>query len=421
MASGNGENPRGDVRLKTGKSGRLGAAIVVMFLFAAMACGGPDAEVPAPAADSPGGQISMGGNALGGNAETVVLAQLVLEELPPGPVAWVTHRFELPQAGTLEHQHATAFVYAVEGGHVLNVGGDSRSLAQGEGAALRADAGHRHDTPGGPSVFWETRLEPTGAAVPTDAAATVFESELLEDIPELPLAVFVRVVVPPDGETSVHTHPGNEFIYQETGRIDYQNGLIGVRPMAPGDYEGIPREVSVQKRNPHAGAAVFLSWFLVDQDRPFASPAVFVTNERGQNLALLGNGASVSAVSSNYGGGDDDSSFGAMNALDGNPATEWSSAGEGDDAWIEVALPSLTQVTSVGFWTRTMGNSAQVSSFQVTTDQGDVYGPFTVDDATTIYYFDTSFEAKTLRFELLDTSGGNTGALEIEVYGEPVG
>jgi len=28
-------------------------------------------------------------------------------------------------------------------------------------------------------------------------------------------------------------------------------------------------------------------------------------------------------------------------------------------------------------------------------------------------------EAKRLKFEVLETSGGNTGALEIEVYGDP--
>ncbi len=95
-------------------------------------------------------------------------------------------------------------------------------------------------------------------------------------------------------------------------------------------------------------------------------------------------------------------------------------AGDGDDAWIEVELAEVTRIMSVGFWTRTMGDSAQVRSFQVTTDDGEVHGPFAVDDATTIYYFDANLEAKRLRFEVLETSGGNTGALEIEVYGEAV-
>ena len=128
----------------------------------------------------------------------------------------------------------------------------------------------------------------------------------------------------------------------------------------------------------------------------------------------------MAGVSSNFGGAANDSAFGAANALDGDPATEWSSAADGDGAWIDVELASVTNVTSVGFWTRTMGDSAQVISFQVTTDRGETYGPFAVDDATTIYRFDTQFIARRLRFELLETTGGNTGALEIEVYGEPV-
>ena len=126
----------------------------------------------------------------------------------------------------------------------------------------------------------------------------------------------------------------------------------------------------------------------------------------------------MAGVSSNFGGGANDSAFGAANALDGNPATEWSSASDGNAAWIDVEPGAVTDVISVGFWTRTMGESAQVNSFQVTTDQGETYGPFAVDDATTIYRFNTRFTAKRLRFELLDTTGGNTGALEIEVYGD---
>ena len=83
-------------------------------------------------------------------------------------------------------------------------------------------------------------------------------------------------------------------------------------------------------------------------------------------------------------------------------------------------MAEVARIRSVGFWIRTMGNSAQVRSFPVTTDDGEVHGPFAVDDATTVYYFDTNLEAKRLKFEVLETSGGNTGALEIEVYGDPV-
>ena len=50
---------------------------------------------------------------------------------------------------------------------------------------------------------------------------TVFVSLTLKGISKNPLTVFVLVKVLPGGETSVHTHPGPEFIYQLSGAIDY--------------------------------------------------------------------------------------------------------------------------------------------------------------------------------------------------------
>ncbi len=138
------------------------------------------------------------------------------------------------------------------------------------------------------------------------------------------------------------------------------------------------------------------------------------TTERGDRLT-----ASLLAVSSNFGGGEDDSNFGALNALDGDPGTEWSSDGDGDQAWIEVELGDRARVTSIGFWTRTMGSSAQIESFQVVTDQGQTYGPFELSDAGGVAYFETDLTARSLRFEVVSSSGGNTGAVEIELFGEP--
>ena len=403
----------------------IGLAIFAACILL-VACGGSGdstgvaAVAPTLVAPAGAGQVSLGGAALGGNAQTTVLAQLGFNEVPGGPLAWVTHRLKLGAGEEIDHRHQAAFVYAAEGTHVLGHDGGTERLQEGHGSSIEAEVEHRHITSNGPSVFWETRLDRPGSAPAGFDVDTVFESPVLEDIPETPLAVLVLVVIPPGGETSVHSHPGPEFIYQLSGGIDYQNGIIGVRPMVPGDIEAIPPVTSVQKRNPSGGEAAFLSWFLVDPKQPFASPSVFKDTTLGVNLALMENGGSVAAVSSNFGGGANDSAFGAANALDGNPATEWSSADDGDTAWIDVELPSVTNVTSVGFWTRTMGDSAQVNSFQVTTDRGETYGPFAVDDATTIYRFDARFTAKRLRFELLNTTGGNTGALEIEVYGEPI-
>jgi hypothetical protein len=140
----------------------------------------------------------------------------------------------------------------------------------------------------------------------------------------------------------------------------------------------------------------------------------------GENVASLAAGARVIGVSSNWGGGDNDSSFGANNALDGQPDTEWSSNGDGDDAWIEIELAQSYDVHEIGFWTRTMpNNTAQIFSFTVTADEGETFGPFDLPDPDQIYYFPVEFTARTLRFDAVETNTGNTGAVEIELFGTP--
>ena len=140
----------------------------------------------------------------------------------------------------------------------------------------------------------------------------------------------------------------------------------------------------------------------------------------GEDAASLAAGARVVGVSSNFGGGADDSAWGANNAIDGQPNTEWSSNGDGDDAWIEIELAQDYDVSTIGFWTRTMSDgTAQIFSFTVGTNQGETFGPFDLPDASQIYTFPVQFTARTLRFDAVETSGGNTGAVQIEVYGTP--
>ncbi|MFO1185393.1 MAG: discoidin domain-containing protein [Bauldia sp.] len=138
----------------------------------------------------------------------------------------------------------------------------------------------------------------------------------------------------------------------------------------------------------------------------------------GRNVALLSAGATIRSVSSNFGGGDNRSAYGADKAIDGDPNSEWSSNGDGNGARIEVDLGRDYSITAVGFRTRTMGTSAQISKFTVTTDRGQTLGPFDLPDARATYYFPTSITARTLRFDVVASSGGNTGATEIEVYSQ---
>jgi hypothetical protein len=137
------------------------------------------------------------------------------------------------------------------------------------------------------------------------------------------------------------------------------------------------------------------------------------------NLALAANGARLVGASSNFDGAADDGQWGGLSAIDGNGGTAWSSDGDGDEAWIEIELGARTHITRIGFWTRTMGSSAEIQSFQIVTDGDETAGPFVLTGAAQTDYFETDFTAQRLRFEAVTSSGGNTGAVEIEVYGEP--
>ena len=68
-----------------------------------------------------------------------------------------------------------------------------------------------------------------------------------------------------------------------------------------------------------------------------------------------------------------------------------------------------------------MESSAQIQNFLIVSDAGETVGPFNLTDAAQSYYFDTDFTTSRLRFEVVASTGGNTGAVEIEVYGEPQG
>ncbi len=139
------------------------------------------------------------------------------------------------------------------------------------------------------------------------------------------------------------------------------------------------------------------------------------------NLLSPENGAEIIGYSSAYGGADIDERWGVGSAFDANPGTAWSTAGDGDDAWVEVKLAQPSHISRIEFWTRFMNDgTARILSFTVTTDSGEVYGPFELLDAEQMYGFDVDFVAESLRFDVVESTGGNTGAAEIAAYGEPV-
>lgn len=157
----------------------------------------------------------------------------------------------------------------------------------------------------------------------------------------------------------------------------------------------------------------------VSETMTFTTPPAATTMT--ENLLSPQRGAEVLAVSSNWRGQDNDDLWGILSAFDGDPNTAWSSDGDGNDAWVEVALGQRSRIERVEFWTRFMSDgTAQIHEFTVTADSGETYGPFTLPDSDQAYEFDVAFEAETLRFDVVESSGGNVGAVEIAVYGEPV-
>jgi hypothetical protein len=125
------------------------------------------------------------------------------------------------------------------------------------------------------------------------------------------------------------------------------------------------------------------------------------------NLAL---DATIADVSSEF-----SPAFAASNAIDGDGATEWSSAGDGDDAYIIIDLGAEKSVSGVGFRTRQMSDGSSVTTgFTVTVDGGDTYGPF--DAGPGLATADVAFTGRLVRIDVDTSTGGNTGAVEIEIY-----
>ena len=245
---------------------RLAVFAPLVALCAALAgCGGDAA--PPPAGDDRGAGVGT----LGGGASIETLARTRLEERPAGELAWVADEIRLAPGDEIAHSHELAFAYARRGGHILN--GDA--LEEGAGAAVAADDQHTHSAGEERATLWEIRLAAPGSRPPR-GARRAFTSERLKGIPENAKASFLAVTVPPrGGQTTVHTHPGPEFIYQLSGQIDYQNAIVGIKRLGPGGAEAIPPDTAVQKRNPYPEPATFLSWFLVAPDEPFAPRASF--------------------------------------------------------------------------------------------------------------------------------------------------
>jgi hypothetical protein len=128
------------------------------------------------------------------------------------------------------------------------------------------------------------------------------------------------------------------------------------------------------------------------------------------NLAL---GAEVVSVSSEF-----SEAFAAGNAVDGDPATEWSSSGDGDGASITLDLGAPAEVSGFEFLTRSMADgSAVTESFTVVVDGTATFGPYPAGNPARPRPADVTVTGRVFTFEVTTSTGGNTGAVEIRILG----
>ncbi len=133
---------------------------------------------------------------------------------------------------------------------------------------------------------------------------------------------------------------------------------------------------------------------------------------QGRDIAR---GAKIVAVSSQF-----SSDFRAANAVDGNLSTEWSSNGDGNHAFITIDLGRPMAIAGVAFRTREMSDGSAITrTFDVVVDGGRRYGPFPAGDRLDPRVAAVSFTGRRLRFDVVKSTGGNTGAAEIEVFASP--
>ncbi len=140
-----------------------------------------------------------------------------------------------------------------------------------------------------------------------------------------------------------------------------------------------------------------------------AAPAGPAT-DLGPNLAA---DATIVDVSSEF-----NSSFAAANAIDGDLSTEWSSRDDGDDAHVTLDLGSPTDISGVAFLTRSMADGTAITeTFTVTLDDGEVLGPFPAGSPADARVAEVDATGRRLTFEVASSTGGNVGAVEIQVFG----
>lgn len=251
----------------------------------------------------------------------------------------------------------------------------------------------------------ESAAEAVSAFAEVQASAMVFEA----DPQNAERAIFHVTTTEPMicaiiwGETEAFGNFNNSLAMSGTGLAEHDVYL-------PGAVAG--RTYYYQVQGSTADGRLYRSptaTFTIEAaDQPAGGPAT--TIDAGTNLA---EGAAVSDVSSEF-----NDAFASANAIDGSGTSEWSSAGDGDDAFITVDLGASEEITGVEFVTRSMlDGTAIAETFTVTIDGGEPRGPFPASTPVDRQVAAVQATGQLVRFDVEASTGGNVGAVEVAVYG----
>lgn len=233
---------------------------------------------------------------------------------------------------------------------------------------------------------------------------------VFENDPGFPDRGIFRVVTTEPTICSIAWGPTEELGNQNNSLAMNGTGIIDHDVLLPGAEAGQTYYFRVQGAT--ADGQLFQS-----EISTFTLPAAEAAGDdeemgdvaHGENLAL---GATVVDVSSEF-----STDWAGKNAIDDDLATEWATAGSGDDAFLTIDLGSPQEIAGVEFLTRSMADgSAIANDFFVIVDDGDRLGPFTAGNPANPEFAAVSFTGKVIRFEIDTSTGGNTGAIEVRVF-----
>lgn len=200
------------------------------------------------------------------------------------------------------------------------------------------------------------------------------------------------------GETDTLGNFNNSLNMNGTGIIQHDVFLPGAEPGQTYFY---------RLQGSTADGALFQS-DLMTFTLPEGEAAQIDATELGTNLAQ---GGTVTDVSSEF-----SAAWAGANAIDDDLATEWSSAGDGDESFITIDLGETQAVSGFEFLTRTMADgTATTTTYTVTVDDGEGLGPFPAGNPGDAMRSSVDLSGRTFRFEVTDSTGGNTGAIEIRI------